>query len=249
IRHASHMSVALRHYWLSFLVFAVLFVVSLIIIHDSIPKANPLSDWLPYLIVIVAPFILAGIYSAIVRKIWDNKCYQLKRSNEMRDWENLQKQIKQKYEPQMDAIYDAKYRDTISDLNKELEKKTEFYENARQVYLQYKFKGTVFVYFESMKHGWTQEWCACGVYIDGNQVYYTQNEQLFFVKLNPGYHSVQIKMSAKLSDGISSYTYSYQLSPEDCPAFLVFNKFDLYGDIRQVGFEEFEKVTKKPLVK
>lgn len=145
-----------------------------------------------------------------------------------------QAKLKAAANEEKDAIYHEKYEAEWQALRKREEENP--YESIRQAMISLTYKNVVLFYFKKIGYGVTYT-----IEVDGVTVCASKQAGAQAVALNPGYHSVCLRVRYESSEKIEYRNYAFQKEGESGPYFVWCDKVCTYADVVEVSLEEFEK--------
>jgi len=212
--------------------FAVL-VISRALLDDFIPL-----NLLVYVIMAICSLIAASVVTCIRNKKITDRINAINTNEEIKAYKASVEKISNDIEKEVHFVGNEKYKEEKNAIEKAYAEND--YDGIRKQCIK-KCGNAVYLYFESINFCIRYQ-----VLVDGNIIIATSKEKYNVIKLNPGYHSFEIRVL----DSQKTYQYAWQVGEENSPLFLTCSLLDAtpFCKIKEISFEKFENISGKKLL-
>ncbi|MBQ8344884.1 MAG: hypothetical protein IJY42_01295 [Clostridia bacterium] len=201
------------------------------------------SEIFTYVVIAVLSIVFAILAERIYWMILDKKS---DKDEEVQAWRQKRSEIWAEFDKKRKFTKEEKYLQEQKNID-EMNRENRYSEVKRQM-IRVQHGNAIF--FSFGRFGYCT---AYDIMVDGVSTYYSSTNKFQMVKLNPGYHAIEIRFiyHSTTNGSVSHRECSWQLQAgeEDLPKFITFDRVDIQnGKMCEVSAEEFEKISGKMLI-
>ena len=202
------------------------------------------SNFLTYMLIIAVAGVAA--YFSVIPKIKkvDIDIAKLNDREEMKAFDSVVEGIKAKLAADIEWVKTEKYKDEINEVKSRERANKEQIRKLRPEMIDLMYGNAVIFYFEKFAMRTAYE-----IKLDGVSVAYSSGDKFRVIRINPGYHSLELIYTYTDTEGFKKHvSWSFQVGEENLPLCITSKKVDQYGTCREVTFNELERIMKKELL-
>ncbi len=203
-----------------------------------------IGNFITYLLIIAVAGVSAFFaVSPGIKKI-EASIAELNGKDEMKAFVSVVHRINEKLAADIKWVREEKYSEEFSDIKRRKAAVDAKLRRLRPQMIKIMYGNAVIFYFE--KFAWHNSY---EIKLDGVTVSYSSGDKLQIVRVNPGYHSIELIYIYTDAEGYKKQaSWSFQVGEENLPLCITSKKVDYFGTCREVPFEELEKIMKKELL-
>ena len=198
------------------------------------------SEFIVYVFIAALSIIAASTVTYIRNKKITGRINEINTNEEFKDYKARIDKISSEIKKEISYVENEKYRKEQNEIKTAYQDND--YDGVRRKCVNQLCGNSVYYYFESVIFSNRYQ-----ILIDGNVIVASSKEKYNVIKLNPGYHSFELRVSSTAND--KTYMFAWQAGG-GTPLFLTTRALDASPSckVREVSFQEFERISKRTIL-
>lgn len=196
------------------------------------------SEFIVYVFIAALSIIAASTVTYIRNKKITDRINEINTNEEFKDYKARIDKISSEIKKEIFYVEIEKYRKEQNEIKTAYQDND--YDGVRRRCVNQLCGNSVYYYFESVNFANRYQ-----ILVDGNVIVASSKEKYNVIKLNPGYHSFELRVS----DKDKTYMFAWQAGG-GTPLFLTTRLLEAspFCKVRDVSFQEFERISKRTIL-